>query len=504
MSIIAALPPSRRRLSLTVRFSALLMLAVVLPLIVTVVGSELILRPNLISQATTEMGNDAQSHEQAINSLLVARQQDLGYLSQFFAIQQYLSGDNLYINQARAELSLGYHLDTNYSAWTLFDAQGRPLLSYPAFPGPRGKYMIAPIIKAQLQGGHKTLISEVYFDSNTNSAFIDLYTTIISSKGTFLGYGRSTLKLTEIWTAVNNETNAAPGSYAMIVDQQGVRIAYTNTDTTLTTLPPALFKAIGPLTPQFQQRIKDENLYGNSHSAVTVLPDPILANQLQNQQDNTTFQFVPALQGQAFQAYQVRGQVVPWTYIVLRPVNTIIGAANQQDIYLYSLAAIITLLAAIVGIVVGRNITHPIRRSVTSLIRSSEMLKTLAASEQSTATEQKWIVESSKNGLKAVQYYAGASSIAARTLNEIGQDLRQNLQMLDELQMQQRLYEIISATNYLEKASYHQEKSSKGLSTAIRITTQVTDQLLSGATSASEAATQLEDVIKQLRRVVGE
>jgi hypothetical protein len=131
-------------------------------------------------------------------------------------------------------------------------------------------------------------------------------------------------------------------------------------------------------------------------------------------------------------------------------------------------------------------------------------LKTLAASEQSTATEQKWIVESSKNGLKAVQYYAGASSIAARKLNEIGQDLRQNLQTLDALQMQQRLYEIVSAANYLEKASSHQEKSSKNLSTAIRITTQVTDQILLGATSASEAATQLEDVIKQLRRVVGE
>ena len=61
---------SRRRLSLTVKVSALLVLAVVLPLLITVIGSELILRPTLTTQAQTEMGNDAQAHVQAIDSLL--------------------------------------------------------------------------------------------------------------------------------------------------------------------------------------------------------------------------------------------------------------------------------------------------------------------------------------------------------------------------------------------------------------------------------------------------
>jgi methyl-accepting chemotaxis protein len=50
----------------------------------------------------------------------------------------------------------------------------------------------------------------------------------------------------------------------------------------------------------------------------------------------------------------------------------------------------------------------------------------------------------------------------------------------------------------------HQERTSKGLNTAIQVTNQVTEQLLSGATSASDAAMQMEEVIKQLRRLVGE
>jgi methyl-accepting chemotaxis protein len=290
----------------------------------------------------------------------------------------------------------------------------------------------------------------------------------------------------------------------MIIDGHGVRIAYTNTDSTLTTLPPALFKAIAPLPTAFQQRIKDEDLYGSSRTGVSVLPDPSLVAQQQGKQDEGTFQFTPALQKQDYQAYQVRCQVVPWTYIVLRPINTITGAANQQDVYLVVLAAIITVLAAFVGLFVGRGITRPILRSVSSLIKSSEMLKTLAAREQATATEQKWIVESAQAGLKSVQYYAGAGNIAARKLNETGQDLVSHWERLDAFNKQRYLNDILTAASYLEKATTHQERSSKNLSTAIRVTNQVTDQLLSGATSASEAAAQLEEVIRQLRGVVGE
>ena len=495
---------SRRRLSLTARFSALLVLAVVLPLLITVVGSELILRPTLLSQAATEMGNDAQTHAQSIDALFIARLQDLGYLRQFFAIQKYLSGDETFRQQAQNELALGFRLDANYSTWTLLDTKGKIRLSYPAPPGNRGKYTIPPDTMQHLHSSNKAIISDVYFDDNTHMAFVDIYAPVTSAKNTLLGFERSTLKLSDIWTAINSETNAVPGSYAMLLDNHGVRIAYTNTDTTLATLPQALFKSIEPLPAPLQQRISDENLYGNKGRPVTVLPDPTLANIQQNTQATSTFQLVPALQTESFQAYRVTCQAVPWTYIVLRPVNTITKAANQQDIYLLLLAAVITLLAAFVGLVVGRSITRPILQSVSSLLSSSQMLKTLAAREQVTATEQKWIVESSQVGLKSVQYYTEAASVAARKLDAMGTELAQKWGRLDTQHTQQRLGEIVSAANYIEKAISHQEKSGKSLSTAIRITTQVTEQLVSGATSANDAATQLETVIEQLRQVVGE
>jgi methyl-accepting chemotaxis protein len=498
----SAYPPlSRKGFSLTMRISALLIAAVILPLLITIFSSEAILRPTLTNQAITEMKQDAQSHVQAIDSLFIAREEDQEALGHFYAIQQFLAGNPNYANEARKELQLGYSLDANYNNWTLFDTHENILLSYPTNPAKRGNFAIPPEILAQLQRPNKTVISDVYFNPNLNMAYVDIYTSIPSARGTVAGIARATLLLNEVWTAVNNETNAATGSYAMILDGHGVRIAYTNVDSTLTTLPAILFKASAPLSPQFQQQIQSENLYGGGAVNNTRDFDPTLASQ--RQVSEASYQFTPVEQTQAFQAYQVSCQVVPWTYVVLRPVSTITGAASQQDISLLIIAAVITLLAALVGLLIGRNMTRPILRSVTSLTKSSQMLKIFSEREQARAQEQKWIAESAQTGLESVQYFAKATVVASDKLNEMVQYLSQNWERLDSGRRQQYLREVISAANYIKKASIQEERNCLGFSTAMQVTNQVADQLVEGATSASEAAAQLEEVIAQLRRVVG-
>ncbi|HLI72219.1 MAG TPA: cache domain-containing protein [Ktedonobacteraceae bacterium] len=491
-----------KRFSLTVRISALLIAAVILPLLITIISSELILRPTLTNQAITEMESDAQSHEQAIDSLFIAREEDQQALGHFYAIQQFLAGVPGYAGQARKELQLGESLDPNYSTWTLFDTHEHVLLSYPTNPTKRGNYAIPPEIMAELATPNKTVISDVYFNPNLNMAYVDIYTSIPSAHGTVAGIARSTLLLNQIWTMVNNETNAATGSYATIIDGHGVRIAYTNLDTTLTTLPTALFKAVEPLSPQFQQQIMSEDLYGAGDVNDSRYFDSALASRQQTEQ--AAYQFTPIEQTQAYQAYQVSCQVVPWTYIVLRPVSTITGAASQQDISLLIIAVIVTLLAGLAGLFIGRNTTRPILRSVASLTKSSQALKVFSAREQARAKEQKWIVESAQTGLESVQYFAKATGKAADKLGEIVQKLTQNWERLDPAKQQHYLREIASAANYIKKASFHEERSGRGLSTAIQVTNQVAEQLVSGAVSASEAATQLEEVIAQLRQLVGE
>src|SRR5205085_8236538 len=132
--------------------------------------------------------------------------------------------------------------------------------------------------------------------------------------------------------------------------------------------------------------------------------------------------------------------------------STITKAADQQELYLFLIATLVTVLAAVAGLTVGQSITRPILRSVSSLLESSRSLKTLAATEQSTASEQKWIVDSSKVGLESVEYYSDAANVAARRLDEISEALQRTWERNNVQQNQMYLQEIVTTAKYIEKA----------------------------------------------------
>ena len=499
LSLKYSLPFSKKKASLTTQFSILLVLAAMLPLLITVLGNHFILRPTLLSQAGVEMENGAHTNVRVINSYLSARSQEVAFLGQSTAIQQYLAGEKDLEHQALNQLVAGDQLDTNYTAWTLFDAQGNLLLTYPTYPKPHGKSLVPASALQQLHNGNKLFFSDVYFDTVTNIPFIDIYTSITGTKTSMVGIGRATLNLTQIWAIVNNEANVNTGGYAMIIDGHGVCIANTITNT----LPPALFKAIAPLTNAFLQQIKDENLYGNSQTPVTVLSDAPLANMLNNPQGPTVFETTPRLQNQSFQVARAAVQTVPWTYLVFRPVEVITAAANQQELYLFLLAILVTVLAALSGLLVSQSVTRPILRSVSTLQGNSHSLKDLADMEQMISKEQEWIIECAQVGLNTVQYYAEATSIAAQHLDQVGNEFLGNWEQVNSQQARKYLKEMILSAQYISKATAYQKKSFNGLTSGIRVSTQVTEQLSTNSTKTFESATVMEEVVEQLRKVVG-
>lgn len=521
------LQPARRRVSLTVRFSIILILAVVIPLIITVLSSEFILSPALTRQAATEMETDAQKHSETIDSYVAARLQELTYVSQFKAIREYLQQNrstSTYKTQARAELLSSYNLDPgSYTSWTLFQLQSgqkgqtvSAVLSYPqdvpaeqnTTTQQRLNYTIPQTMLDLMGDGlHKTLISNVYYDNALRQAYVNLYVNVYNDRGNAIGIERASLSLSPVWDAVNSEFNAGTRDYSMVIDNHDVCIAYTTTDTTQGTLPGELFKSLAPLSTTFASQIKQEGLYDPTQTKVAVYNnsgDPGMLNLTQNSADAVVAQqFQPAGQNEQYEVIKATDRLLTWSYVVLRPMSTITRAANQQVLYLFLISLVVTLLAAVIGLFVGRSITRPIQHSVDTLRDNSDSLKQLASAEEATAMEQKWIIDSSQIGLQSVQYYANATSSAAQQLNTIGENLLLNWGRMDSAQTKQGLDDIIAAAHYIEKAAEHQKKSCGGLSDAIQVTAQVTDQLVTGATSASDAATQLDKVVFELREVVG-
>src|SRR2546429_2415702 len=84
---------SKRRLtlSLSLRVSGLLVLAAIVPLLITVVVIELISRPTLITQTSQEMQADAKTHTSLIDSYFSERILEAEGLARLRSIQDFLT-----------------------------------------------------------------------------------------------------------------------------------------------------------------------------------------------------------------------------------------------------------------------------------------------------------------------------------------------------------------------------------------------------------------------------
>ncbi len=241
-------PSRKRRLSLSLRISLLLMAVATIPLMITLAYSELLSRPALITQANSAMQTDAQSRVLLIDTYLSERILDAETLTQVPTVQQFLEFTPQFTSadlttRTGYALAAGLIRDRHYAVWSLFDTNGKPRLTYPVTipPQQHGQSYVPPdLLSAVLSG--KTVISPVYYSPATHKASLEIYAPIVNSAATphtLLGFMRSTLNLDYIWNVVQGDKGAnGNGSYAFILDQNGVRIADTNTDLLFTAIAP--------------------------------------------------------------------------------------------------------------------------------------------------------------------------------------------------------------------------------------------------------------------------
>src|SRR2546430_733508 len=80
---------------------------------------------------------------------------------------------------------------SHYQNWSLFDVHGRLRLYSTVMPQKHGSYFILPAMLQQLQTSKRTLISDVFYDSVSNEASIDIYAPVINSSYMLVGILRT-------------------------------------------------------------------------------------------------------------------------------------------------------------------------------------------------------------------------------------------------------------------------------------------------------------------------
>ncbi|HEY7414232.1 MAG TPA: cache domain-containing protein, partial [Ktedonobacteraceae bacterium] len=353
----------RFKWSLTALVSILITLTALLPLLITIAISQMLSRPQLIKQSADAMVQDAHARVQLIDAYLHDRLSDVQTVSNLYAVQQYALGHQSFKPQALNALKVGTQNDVNYDMWSMLDLQGHALLWYPMYPRTHGNKLIPPNMLNQIQLSSNPQISGVYYDPESGEASIVIAMPIVeSTTSRVIGIIQSEINLTYIWNVVNTQVDQQ-GSYAFILDQNGVRIASTNPGSMLTRST-SLFQAIAPLSATQWQGIVADDLYGNNEKPVTVLSDPALA-AVQNETDAPSrFEAVPAGQQETFEIIRSQISTAGWTYFSLRPLPAMISIADQQLHSTLLIAAIVLILAIVIGIASGYHITQPIQRSI--------------------------------------------------------------------------------------------------------------------------------------------
>jgi hypothetical protein len=492
---------TRKPLRLSIRISLWLIAVSILPLLLTLVISELQSRSTLISQASRTMETDAQTHAQLIDNYFTQKLLVLKSLDYTPLVQEYLLdpvGDQKNVPTILQNgFAIQRLIDPDVTLVTFFDPRGKLLLSYSLYglkPQPHGKYMIPPEDAKQIATGQQ-FVSNVYYNPVTRQSTVELYTPVYSTTlKRLLGVVRDTLDLDSVGRIVKSEKDVnGAASYAFILDQNGVRIVDPD--------PTTLFTSIAPLNATLQENITNENRYGKN-GTLPVQADSNLRSIQSQPKPPVTFQEVPAGKNELFQVTRRPLSSVPWTYFVLTPVNEVIAVANQQLLIIVLIASAIILPVAVIGWIVGYRISSPILRSVNSLVKNNHVLNQLSEREKKASSEQVWIVEASKTGLKSQQYYTDASKIAARRLNELGRGLLEQRDV-DKYTTLNIVKQMVNIGLYFEKAIAYQEEANKKVAVAVKVTDEVAEQLASGAESTSEAANELDRIVNQLRQIVG-
>ncbi len=365
----------RLKISLTAAISILLILVAIVPLFVTIGSSQSLSRPQLITQSANSMSQDAHTSVRLIDAYLHDRVHDVQIVSNLSSLQHYMQGDHSPTSTQEVinALTVGEQSDVNYDTWSVLDLQGNALLWYPLPPQTHANTFIPSTTLTQvqqsttspnqIQQSTSALFSGIYYDPTVGNASVVIYMPITSSDAKTVGILRAEFFLNYIWNVVNSQVDNV-GSYAFILDQNGVRIAYTNTVGSTLARSKYLFKAIAPLTPSQQQVVSSQDLYGNNKQHLATFNDSQLANKQSNPHTSSIFEMVPAGQQENFEVIKVPVPTVLWTYYELRPLKAIVSIADQQLHTTLLIAAIVLVLAILIGIATGRRITQPLLSSM--------------------------------------------------------------------------------------------------------------------------------------------
>lgn len=248
---------------------------------------------------------------------------------------------------------------SDYDSVAIINREGRVVLSSSAADvGTDLKFR--PYFTEALKG--ESYISDPSVSVVSNQPAIFYSAPIKDDRGNVLGVVRSRLNLDGLWTLVEKDNGiAGTGSYSMLLDENGIRLADSSSKGNRTTIQETLlFRAIAPLPAQVEKTLIDEQRFGKtSQNGVQVVPVPEIAQHVASG-DKSVFTTRSDLNNTLNQAVIASLSNKPWRYVITAPTATYTAPADSVTQFGQVAAIILGIVAIGLGILLSRTITRPL------------------------------------------------------------------------------------------------------------------------------------------------
>lgn len=211
--------------------------------------------------------------------------------------------------------------------------------------------------QAALQG--TSYISDPWVDGTTHLPSLYASAPVLDSGGHILGVLVSRISMDGIWDLVDSDLGSVgAGTVGMLLDQNGLRIALSESRGRRSGVDKLLYSAIAPVSDAPAKQLVAEKRFGNIQS-INVSPVPEIAAALA---DPNATAFETGADDSSVRHYAVLTTLrnKPWHYVLMTPLPTFTGAADSLAIQVFLLVVIVAAITCIVVIFIARSFTGPI------------------------------------------------------------------------------------------------------------------------------------------------
>ncbi|MBD1930053.1 HAMP domain-containing protein [Trichocoleus sp. FACHB-90] len=239
-----------------------------------------------------------------------------------------------------------FRSNPDYDAVYLLDKEGRGLASTdPTFIGQN--YAFREYFRASIQG--QPYVSSVLVGTTSGRPGIYFSHPVRSESGKIVGVAVLKIKGEEIW-AIVNALQAGSGSYAFLVDQQGVIISHPDKS--------LLYHSLAPLPPEKRKQVETDRLYGMEQIESLDIPK-LAAAMVGTKEIGHTSYYLPQEQTRQMVGFAPLEEQ-PWVLAVNKPNAQFAAPLNyliwQNSRSLLAVGAIATIIA----LLLARSIVRPI------------------------------------------------------------------------------------------------------------------------------------------------